>query len=244
MVSGERAGGRRGSADGHDGATVLGYPIVDRLVLFLGIPAALGLLFGFGLPAFARWLLGFSVPVPLGIVFRVFAAVDRPREVAVNAAVWVVVGLGIAVAALRTSAKVTLTGAELHLDHDDRTRTVARADIDAVFVDGKDLVVLDRESRQIFRGTHQASGAALAAAFRRQGYPWRDADPYADLYHRWVPGAGDLPPAVDAVLAARETALSKKSGRDARELRDAVEKLGFTVRDEGTRQYWRPLVRS
>jgi hypothetical protein len=46
------------------------------------------------------------------------------------------------------------------------------------------------------------------------------------------------------VLKARELALRKRAGRDVAELRDEAQKLGFVVRDDGVRQYWRPLVRS
>jgi hypothetical protein len=225
------------------GSTVLGLPLVDRLVLFVGIPAVV-LLVGLAVPPFARWALSWETGLLFRPLFRIAGAIDRPWEVAVNLAIWLAVGAGLAVGAAREAARVTLTPTEVRVDRGGRSERIARSDVAAVFLDGKRLVVLDRESRQVAREPHQARGPVLADAFRAYGYPWQDADPYAALFRRWVPDLPDVPPAVNAVLAAREIALRKKAGTEARELRDAVEKLGFVVRDEGVQQYWRPLVRS
>jgi hypothetical protein len=59
-----------------------------------------------------------------------------------------------------------------------------------------------------------------------------------------VPDTGLLPVAADAVLSARAVALRKKAGKEAGELRDTLQKLGYAVRDDGDKQFWRPLVRS
>ncbi len=87
-----------------------------------------------------------------------------------------------------------------------------------------------------------AGDARVGRAFRAHGYPWLERDPYADLFRRWVPDLPDLPGSVNAVLAARAVALTNKSLTDAAELRDEVQR--YTVRDDGTTQHWRPLVRS
>jgi len=237
------AGSGQGLPDTSGEPAVLAYSVADRAAILLGLPA-LGLLLGLLLPVLARWALDLRTALPVRPVFRLVGAVDEPWEIAVALAVGLLLGAGVAVLAFTESMTVTLTGAQARFATHDRIRTVPRADVDAVFVDGRRLVVLDRESRQLVRDTHQASAAVLAGAFRAYGYPWRDADPYADLFRRWVPGTPDLPAATNAVLAAREVALKKKAGRDVDDLRDAVEKLGVTVRDEGARQFWRPLVRS
>ena len=224
-------------------ATVLGLPLADRLLLVAGLPV-LGALVGLVLPPLARWVVGLSGPVPMRIVFRFVASADRSWEVAIWIAAGFLVGLGVGLVGLTESAKVTLTSAEIRLDRDDRSLTIACDDVTAVFLDGKRLVVLDRESRQRVYESTQAPGPRLASAFRAHGYPWRDSDPYEGLYRRWLPDTPDLPVAVNAVLKVREEALRKNARRDADDLRDDVQKLGFVVRDEGDRQYWRPFVRA
>jgi hypothetical protein len=218
-------------------------PRSDRIVVLLGVPVA-GLLIGLALPPLARWALDWSGGMPMRAVVRVVGAVDRPWEIAVNLAIWLVLGLLVARSALAESARLTVTDSDLRLDRGDWTRTIPRADIDTVFGEGGRLVVLDRESRSVVREPTQAPMAAVAAALRDRGYPWRDEDPYAGLYRRWWTDTPELPESVNKVLAARELALKRKAADEVRELGDAVQRLGFAVRDEGPKQYWRPLVRS
>jgi hypothetical protein len=224
-------------------ATELRMPLGERIVIFLAVPVV-GLAIGLVLPFVARWALALPVGLPMRPVFRVVGAIDHPWEIAVNLALWLVLGLLVVRSAMAESARVTVTGTEIRLGRGDRSRTVARADIEAAFAEGKRLVALDRESRQLVNEPVQAPMAAVADALRARGYPWRDDDPYGGLYRRWWTDTPELPEAVNKVLAARELALRRKAAGEVRELTEAVQRLGFAVREEGPRQYWRPLVRS
>ena len=224
-------------------ATVLGLPRADRLLIGLGVPAA-GLLIGLLLPPLARWLVDLRIPLPFRFVVRGLGSVDRPAEIGVNLAIWVVLGLMVVATAVREALRVTITDAELHLTGPGWARTIARADVAAVFLDGRDLVVLDQASRQLVHHRHEAPERRLAAAFDAHGYPWLAADPHAGRYRPWVPDTPDLPPTVNAVLRARQTVLRRRgdaASRDARDLLDQVQQLGFTVRDDSTGQHWRSL---
>ncbi|MEV0395025.1 YqeB family protein [Polymorphospora rubra] len=225
------------------GQTYLGVPLVDRLVLVVGLPVLVVVL-GFALPPLARWALSWEVGLPMGFLFRLFAGIDRPWEIAVNTGIWLAVAAGVALTTMTESLKLTLLDTELRVEKGEEKRTIPRADIAAVFLDGKKVVVLDHGSRQLVRDTHEAAQATIADAFRGHGYPWRDTDPYADLYRAWHLGTTDLPPAVHDLFAIRESALRKKAHKEVGELRAAIEKLGYAVRDEGSQQHWRPLVRS
>jgi len=113
-----------------------------RLAALVGIPA-LAVLGGLLLPVLARWLLDLSPGLPMRPVVRFVGAADRPWELAINAAIWLVVGIGGGSGLVSESAKVTLTRAEVRVDLPGRTRTVPRADIAAAFLDGRHLVLLD-----------------------------------------------------------------------------------------------------
>jgi hypothetical protein len=230
------------SDDAPGRSTVVGLGLGDRLLLGIGAPV-LGLVLGYLLPRLADW--GLKVPwKPLKAPLKLIASFDGTWLYVVSLGAGLALGVGLAYAAVVESLKVTVTDAAIRLDKNEKTRTLPRDDVDSVFLDGKYLVVIDRESRQLVRDKHESTAAKVAQAFREHGYPWAEQDPYAELYRRWVPDTPDLPPAVNAVLAAREGVLRQKSGRDIAELREEVQKLGFVVRDEGTRQYWRPFVRS
>jgi hypothetical protein len=224
------------------GPTVLGLALPDRILVIVGAPA-LGLALGYFLPRTAKWVV--TLPwAPLRGPLKLVASLQGSWVGIAVPAAGLVLGIVLAWFVIAESLTVTLTAAEIRLAKGDGSRTIARADVDAVFLDGDKLVVLDRESRQLVREKFEGTAAAAARSFRSHGYPWVDEDPYAELFRRWVPGTPDLPSAVNAVLSAREVVLKKKAADEIAELRDEVQKLGFVVRDNGVRQYWRPLVRS
>ncbi|MGK5630271.1 YqeB family protein [Streptomyces sp. URMC 123] len=235
---GQRAAER---AAGATRRTVLGHTRTDLLMMFAGMPA-LGAVLGLLLPPGARWLVELPI-LPMRGLFEFSAGAEEPWQIVAFAAGGLLLGLGCALAAATGAMKLTVTDARLVAERREGTEAVERADVAAVFLDGAELVVLGRDSRHLLRGAHQGSAGAVAAAFRAHGYPWREADPYAGRYRRWVPGAPDVPAEADAVLAARRVALKRRTDKDVRALNDSLERLGYVVRDEGGEQYWRPLVR-
>jgi hypothetical protein len=221
----------------------LGLSRGDRLLIWVGFPLV-GLAVGWVLPVLARWLLTWPW-VPFGGPLRLVEALDNGFGRVALVGAGLLLALVFAFVAVHETLRVTVADGELRLRLGDTDRTVPRGEISAVFVDGRHLVVLDGESRQVVRERLEgAGGSRVAEAFRAHGYPWLEHDPYAKLFRRWVPDLPDLPGAVNAVLAARAVALKNKSATDAAELRDEVQKLGYTVRDDGATQHWRPLVRS
>ncbi|WP_052851269.1 hypothetical protein [Streptomyces avicenniae] len=223
-------------------ATELGLPASGQALLLIGGPA-LGALLGYFLPRVAKRIAALRW-APMKGPFQLISSWEGHWVAFALGALGLVVGLLFAFAAVESTLRITVTDAGLRLRKDEAVHEIERPDVEAVFLDGKRLVILDRESRHLLRDTSEASAATIEHAFTAHGYPWRAADPYADLYRRWVPETPDLPGLVNALLKAREAALGKKAHDDAVELRGEVEKSGFTVRDEGHRQYWRPLVRS
>jgi len=113
--------------------------------------------------------------------------------------------------------------------------------IGAAFLDGKDLVVLGKDTGELARERTDHRGDRLRAAFEAHGYRWCDADPHADEFRRWVDGMPGLDQHAQAVLRARRTALEAADAEDGAELRAELARLGVVVREEGHRQYWRPL---
>ncbi len=217
----------------------LGFSPPDRVLIAAG-PAVAGLLLAAVLPVVARWALGLHTPLPFRALVRVAGAVDAPWELAVQAAILVLLGLVATAVLAEHLAPVTVSPGAARFGGTE----VPRNQIAVLYPEGETLIVLDRESRQVARCLPRARRSRLAATFREFGYPWRDEDPFAELYRRWEPGADSLPPAADAVLSARAVALRKKAAKESTELRATLEKLGYAVRDEGDKQFWRPLVRS
>jgi cysteinyl-tRNA synthetase len=100
-------------------------------------------------------------------------------------------------------------------------------------------VLLGNEGEELYREKPEAKRETVAEAFKRHGYSWRDRDPFADHYVRWVADTPGLTPSMNALFLAREKAIENDDQEDAADLRRELSKLGITVRDDGKRQYWR-----
>lgn len=166
---------------------------------------------------------------------------DVPGRYATTGAVVLGALAGLALAAMidAESMTVRMSGTEVVLHRPGTTRTVPRGDVSVAFIEKDKLVLLGRTGRELAREPSHLGAKRLAPAFAAQGIAFSDGDPYADAYRRWVPGSPDVPAAADALFAARHTAIKGGDERDARELRDELARLGFVVRDEQKRQYWR-----
>ncbi|MFI5805719.1 hypothetical protein [Streptomyces sp. NPDC051561] len=155
--------------------TVLGYPRARLLRILLGFPA-LGLALGFALPPLARWLDGASM-LPLRDVLAFVGDMESAWQTVAFALAATLIGLLAAFVAVADSVKVTLTEDTLNVEFGDRQKPLSlrRERVAAVFVEGKDLVVLDSAGRPLALAPHRASRTALARAFRAHGYPWHDS---------------------------------------------------------------------
>jgi hypothetical protein len=220
-------------------STVVGLSGLDRAVLLICGPVV-GLLIGFALPPASRGLA--RLPLPLRGLFRVIGSWETIWVVLACVGAGLLVGAALASAGGLNSLRVTVSESMIEIARGDARCRLARERILAAFADGKTLVVLDRESRQVAREPCEVPIAEMARAFRAYDYPWLAADPYAALYRPWARGEGDLPVRADHLLALREGSLEKKDRHRAGCLRVELENIGFTVREEGDRQFWRPLT--
>lgn len=222
--------------------TVLWFSRGDRMVLIVGGILVGGLL-GFAVPFVASW--GASLTwIPFQGPLELIASWSQWWVRYVCIGVGILLGLALVAAAFYDTARVAVSEVQVRITEKGETVTVSRPQVGTVFVDGKELVLLDGASRQLVRVPSEEKRDAIEAAFEERGYSVAPGDPYDDLYHLWVPESPGLAPEVNAVLKARDMALKKKAGSDARELRSELDRLGVVVRDKKTSQYWRPLVRS
>ncbi|MGB3437545.1 MAG: hypothetical protein WBA97_02235 [Actinophytocola sp.] len=205
-----------------------------RLVRWAGLPAA-GALAVWLLKLLANWAVTLE-RTPFRGPLEMIASVPEPWATLGALGVGLVGGLVLALMAHGDRLGVTVSADEVRLVGDEYTETFARADVAAVFVDRNQLVLLGNDTGELVRRPSELDVTALAAAFTKYDYPWRDGDPHAGEYRRWVPGMDGLPAGANALLTAR----AKKPGADeAKELRGELVALGVIVRDKKGKQYWR-----
>ena len=197
----------------------------------------------------ARRLLNLPSGLPFGVVFRALGSVDRPREAAINAVLWLGVGVLAAWSTSGADATVLFAGDRLRIRMRARELTLQWSEVADVFLDAGLLVVLDPASRQRVRVRAQAAPGTLRQAFLDHGYPWRARDPYATAFRRWEPADGvapELPPGAAELLDLRQARLRRRAEAEAdleaESVRAALEELGVVVRDERRLQFWRPLA--
>jgi hypothetical protein len=211
--------------------TTLPTPWWVRVLVWLGLPL-IGAALLFSVVRLAGWL-----PLP-GLLGRV-RGLPEPVATIVVVAVGVLSGAVLAAMVDRESLTVRITGAEVALSRPGSAVTVARAEVAVAFPDRDELVLLGPTGRELAREPSHLSATRLGRAFTEHGIAWADHDPYLASYRRWVPGLPELPAAAHALLAARQQALQSGDDGDKRELRAELGRLGYVVRDDRKRQYWR-----
>ncbi|MER7397263.1 hypothetical protein ABT381_17335 [Streptomyces sp. NPDC000151] len=209
-----------------------------RALVWAGFPL-LGAGLGWLLDAVADWVA--SLPwAPLQGPFELVASLPEPQATIGAVLLGAVAGLALALLAEHDYVYATVGPDRATVTRGGRHRPLRRADLDALFVDGKQLVALGHRTEELLRLKGDFDAERFAAAFRDHGYPWHaTGDPHAKAYRRWVDGLPDLEAGAHALLKARAHALQKSRAADAAQLREELAALGIVVREEKKQQYWR-----
>lgn len=218
--------------------TVVGRSATERVLVAVLLPV-LGVAAAEAVNLLAPTIAGLPW-APLQGPFRLIARLPEPHTTVGAMVVGLVAGLVLVAIAAAEAVTVRVSDDDLAITRDDATTTVRRDQVSAVYLAGRDLVVLGTRTEELARQRVELSAGRLRAAFTRHGYPWRaDGDPHAEAYRRWVPGLPELPDAADPLFRARARALDRKHGDDADELRGELGRLGVVVADRDGRQYFR-----
>lgn len=217
--------------------TVLGLSFGEKVILIF-IPPILGGLFGWFLPIIADWAL--KIPfIPFEGVLEWIAALESQWVSVIAAILGMVAGIFFVFYAFSESLKITITDEEVKLNVKEKVNNIHKKEISAIYMEGKDLVVLSAEGNELFRGQAESKKVLVSEALRQHRYPWKDKDPFENQYQRWVADHPDFPPQTNALLSARERALKNEEIEEAKVLREDLADHGVVIRDEDKRQYVR-----
>lgn len=211
-----------------------------HVVVWLGFPLA---------GALAGWLLTLGLDTivnlswapfqgPLRLVDDITGSWTLPVLLGLGA----VLGLMLALSAYGEVPTVTVEPEGITITRDDTVQRVDRSDAATVFAEGAQLVVQDASGRRrALAPIGDLPIDKLRGALTSHGYAWTEADPFETAFSRWVENAPALPVGADAILVARQRALDKGHEQDAEDFRLELDKVGVVVRDDGKRQFWRPV---
>jgi hypothetical protein len=211
--------------------TIVPTPIWARVLAWLGLPLAGGGLLLLVLRT-AAWL---PLPGPLTLVRKL----PEPAATSVAIGLGVLFGLVLASFVDREALTVRISPAEVVLSRPGTVSKVPLAQVAVAFRERDHLILLGRTGRELAREPSYLSGHHLREAFLQRGIAWADGDPYSSAYRRWVPGLPEIPATAHALFEARQEALKSGDESDQRELRIELARLGYVIRDDHKRQYWR-----
>lgn len=211
---------------------------LTHIVLWTVFPLAGGLI-GWFLPSIAKWVAGLAW-FPWQGPFTLIADTEH-----ITAIVAAVIGVILAILFVLSTYGEMLT---LVVDDESVTYEIngeeerfLRSDIEAILHDGKYWVTLGPGGVPLAQEKSDLPLEKVREELQRRGFPWRDADPYADEWLLWLPGNDAVPQGANAVFEARKTAKKKDNLVEVRKYNKELRKLGIAVRDDKADQYWRPL---
>lgn len=227
-----------GMAPTTPGVTVVKHSAGYHLFLWTAFPLV-GALAGWLLSELPGWVDG--KPVPFGFVFRTLDDLSGPVLTIALIALGAVGGAVLSLSAYDEVVRLDISDSTIEVKVTDTAKSYRRDQIDAVFVEGKTMVMQARDTSELVRQKTEHSSDRLKAAFESHGYPWREGDPHEAELARWVDGVPGLSEHANAILRARQVAIDADKKSDITELHAEAARLGVVVRDVKKRQYWRSV---
>lgn len=217
--------------------TVLGLSTGEKTILII-LPPILGALLGWFLPTISEWAT--KIPfIPFEGVLEWIATLESQWVSVIGVILGVIAGVFFVFYAFSETLSITITNEEVYLKFKEKVNNIHKAETSAIYMEGKDLILLSTEGNELFRGQTESKKELVSEAFRQHGYPWKDKDPFENQYQRWVVDHPDFQPRVNALLSAREEALKNEEIEEAKVLREDLAEQGVVIRDEANRQYVR-----
>jgi hypothetical protein len=154
--------------------TVVDEPTWVRRGSWVVCPVA-GALLGWLVQALSGWVASLAW-FPVQGPFRLLAGAEQPWKLLGALAVGLLLGAAFAVVWARDRLVVTVSPTRVTLERAGHRRRID-AELTAVFLDGKKLVLLGTGEREIARENTDLGHGELAAAFTGHGHPWLDEPP-------------------------------------------------------------------
>ena len=154
-------------------ATTLKMAPSTKLLVWAVLGAA-----GVGLGVALPWLLqhAASWPIPYFTVLEAIGSIDSPLMVIGRPAVLGLIGITIAFFITHEAATLVLTDEKITVTEGDDTRIIERAQVGGVYARGGKVRIESPEGRILFHDDVEGGKPAIAAAFRRHGYPWESIE--------------------------------------------------------------------
>ncbi|GAA1206249.1 YqeB family protein [Prauserella alba] len=201
--------------------------------LVIAVPVAVGALLGFAGGPLFRGLANVLEGTPIGAPGWLHLLGDLPLgwSVTVMTGLGVVAGVVLTLFTFREALSLRVFDDHVESQVEGREAWTERAGTTAVFRDRATLVFLRRDAAPArLPGAQDLRERDLRAAFDRHSWPWRDGDPYAGEYERWVDGSPGFTADEHTLLRRRLDAGKDEAARI--EADDALFAAGLVARTD------------
>lgn len=217
--------------------TLLNFSKTDKVILWLGFPL-LGLVLGWFLPSIAKWTS--TLPwVPFQGPLNLIASYNGAWVGFITMVLGLLVGIMVTLFSFHESLEMTIYDEKVKLKLRDDETILKKEDISIVFIDGKQLVLLGNDEKELFRYKQELNRNTVGAAFLKHNYLWSDTAPFIDEYKKWVLDCPDLSPSANALLKARKVAIEDGNDEEVFQLAKELWKLRVSVKEKNKSQYYR-----
>ncbi|MFJ7185099.1 YqeB family protein [Lysinibacillus xylanilyticus] len=217
--------------------TLLNFSKTDKVILWFGFPLV-GLVLGWFLPSIAKWAS--TLPwVPFQGPLNLIASYNGAWVSFITMVLGLLVGIMVTLFSFHESLEMTIYDEEVMLKLRDDETILKKEDISLVFIDGKQIVLLGNDEKELFRYKQELNRNTVGTAFLKHNYLWSEKAPFKEDYKKWVVDCPDLSPAANALFKARKVAIEDGNDEEVFQLAKELWKLRVSVKEKGKSQYYR-----
>lgn len=125
----------------------------------------------------------------------------------------VIAGILFSLIVYSDALKMNITSESIHVNKDDQKKQITRSNVKAVFVDKRQVVIIDQEDREWLRETSDINPSKIKDTFLMQGFPWVEQDPYKHEYSLWKLEDERFNKSINTILYERRNALREGNSK-------------------------------
>ncbi|MCM3324780.1 YqeB family protein [Cytobacillus kochii] len=153
----------------------------------------------------------------------------------------VIVGILFSLTIYSEALKMRITSESIHISKDDQEKQITKSNVKAVFVDKRQVVVIDQADREWLREISDINPGKIKDTLLMHSFPWVEENPYKQEYSLWKLEDERFSSSVNTILYERRNAIREGNTKKAKHLRNDLNDLGIFVKDQGEDQYVRSI---
>lgn len=142
-----------------------------------------------------------------------------------------IIGLFLSIFIFTEILKMEVNRDYVTVDIFDKKSEIKKIDIQSVFKEGKELVIIGNDGSELLRQNTDYSAAKLKSAFQKFHYPWVSEDPYINEFFKWTVDHEKLVETANTILYERRQAKRDDDEKKVKNLKDDLIELGVVVKD-------------